>query len=116
MEPATKRGRAAVRVLIGRLAGQAGRRHIQRVRLLLHLVLGEHDAGATEAIRFNDVGAGLQVGTMDSQDDIGPCLHQVLVAALERRTTEIGGCQVLLLEHGPHGSVNDENTGCEGVE
>ena len=50
-----------------------------------------------------------------SQHHVGPRLHQVLVAALERRSAEIRGREVPLLQHGAHGAVEDEDTLLQNV-
>ena len=47
---------------------------------------------------------------MDAEHHIGPRAHQVLVAAFQRRSAEVRGGQLLLLQHGPHGPVEDEDT------
>ena len=40
---------------------------------------------------------------------------QVLVAAFERRAAEIGGREIALLQHGPHGPVEHEDTLLQNV-
>ena len=59
--------------------------------------------------------AGLQVFAMNLEHHIGPCLDQVFVAALERRTAEIGGGEMPLLQHGAHGPVEHEDARGESV-
>jgi hypothetical protein len=52
---------------------------------------------------------------MDTQHHVRPRQHEVLIAALKLRATEIRRSQVPLLENGPHGAVEDDNTGPQGV-
>ncbi len=52
---------------------------------------------------------------MDSEDHVRPRLVQVLVAAVQVRAAEIGGAQASLLQHGPHGAVEDQNAFFEGA-
>jgi hypothetical protein len=52
---------------------------------------------------------------MDSEDHVRPGLVQVLVAALQVRAAEIGGAEVSLLQHGPHGPIEDQNAFFEGT-
>ena len=47
---------------------------------------------------------------MNSQHDIRPVHQEHLVAAFQRRTAEIRGREVLLLQHGPHGPVEYKDT------
>ena len=52
---------------------------------------------------------------MDVEDDIGAGEDEILVAAFERGSAEIGGGEVALLEHGAHGAVEHEDAGGEGI-
>jgi len=59
--------------------------------------------------------AGGQIGAMDAQHHIRARLDQVFVATFERRSAEIGGGEVLLLQHGSHGPVEDEDAAFQSV-
>ena len=52
---------------------------------------------------------------MDSEDHVGTRLVQVLIAAVQLRAAEIGRAEVSLLQHGPHGPIEDENAFFEGA-
>ena len=47
----------------------------------------------------------VEISAMNVEHDVRPGLDQILVAALQCRAAEIGGGEVLLLQHGAHGAV-----------
>jgi hypothetical protein len=53
---------------------------------------------------------------MDSEDDLGARADEHFVAAFELRAAKICGGQVLLLDHGAHGAVEDEDARVERVQ
>ncbi len=57
-------------------------------------VLGEHDRRAAEGVGLDEIGAGLEIGAVDIEDDIGPGHDEVLVAALELDAAEVLGSQI----------------------
>ena len=101
--------------LARRLARQPRRRNHQVVGFAIDPVIHQVAFGPIERIGFNDIGAGFQVRAMDRQHHVGARLHQDFVAALQRRPTEIRGREMLLLQHGAHGAVDDQNAGVEGM-
>ena len=86
------------------------------MRIGFEAVLGEHDGGAAESIRLDDVGAGGKIGAMDVQHGVGPCAHQDFVTAFQRRAAEIGRAQARLLQHGAHGAVQAQDAPLQGLE
>ena len=52
---------------------------------------------------------------MDAVDHVRPGLVQILVAAVQVLAAEIGGVQASLLQHGPHGPIEDKNAFFEGA-
>ena len=110
IEPATKRGFAAVENFVGGLARQFRRRSIQLVDVVLETVLVQRDAVAVEGVGLDDVGAGREIRAVDVEHHVGPRAVEVLVAAFERGSAEIGRREVALLQHGAHGPVEYEDT------
>ena len=53
---------------VGRLAGEPRRGEIQFGDKLLHAVIGLRDPRRAECIRFDDVGAGFEIGKMNGSD------------------------------------------------
>jgi hypothetical protein len=82
----------------------------------LHAVVSQGNGLRVERIRLHDVGAGLEILAMDLLDNGGlrevqqvvvPFL--VLLPIFEPLATKRGLVQLPLLDHGPHGSVEDQN-------
>ena len=46
---------------------------------------------------------------MNSQHNIGPRDHEILVATFEVRSAEIRGGEILLLQHGAHRAIQDQD-------
>ncbi len=101
--------------LIGRLPGEARRFRHQLIRLAVYAVIDQVALGAIERIGFDDIGAGFQISAMDAEHHIRPHLDQDFVAALQRGSAEIGSREVLLLQHGAHGSVDHQNATFKSV-
>ncbi len=85
------------------------------MRLILQMVLREDHAGAAERVGFDDVGAGFEILAMDIQHHIRPRLDQVFIATFKRRSTEIRGGQIALLQHRAHGAIEHQDAGGESV-
>ena len=68
---------------------------VERPRLTLEPVLGEHQRGAAEGVSLDDVGTCLEVRPVDLEDHIGPRPHQDLVATLELDAAKIVRAEVL---------------------
>ena len=116
MEPATKRGLRAVENSSAACRASRAAVIIELVRFAIHAVIHQVALGAVERIGLDDIRAGFQIRAMDAQHHIGARLHQDFVAALQRRPAEIRGREMLLLQHGAHGAVDDQNTAIEGIE
>ncbi len=97
------------RELVRRLPRQLGRAAVQLVRFILEVVLGQHNRRAAERVRLDDVRAGFEIGAVYVEHDVRPRAHEHLVAALQRRTAEIGRGQPGLLQHGAHRAVHAQN-------
>lgn len=52
---------------------------------------------------------------MDISDDIGPCIDEDLVAALEAWAAEIFRSEISCLDHSAHGAIADEDALLEDV-
>ena len=109
MEPATKRGFAGRGEFVGGLARKFRGAPADLVRLLAEPILGKHDRRAAERIRFDDVRPGFEIFAVDSQHHVRPGDHEILVAAFQMRAAEILRRQVLLLQHGAHRAIQDED-------
>ena len=59
--------------------------------------------------------AGVEIGGVDSGDDVGPREVQVLVAAVERGAAEIGRAEAGGLDHRAHRAVQDEDPARERI-
>ena len=92
-----------------RLARDLGGAAVDLDGLVRQAVLGEHERRAPEGVRLDHVGAGREVVRVHFSDEIGPRQDQVLVAALEVRTSEILRRQVLALHPRPRRPVEHED-------
>jgi hypothetical protein len=75
-------------------------------------VVGLGNAGRVEGVGFDDVGAGLQIVTVNCLDDLRPGEQQQVVVAFqivrmvgETAAAIIGLLQRVTLDHGAHGAV-----------
>ena len=75
-----------------------------KFRDVVELIVSEDDAGAAGPVRAVDV-----------EDDVGAGEDEVIVAAFERGSAEIGGGEVALLDHGSHCAVEHKDAGGEGI-
>ena len=73
----------------------------------------ENDA---ERVGLDDVDTELAVGAVELLDHVGPGDAEDLVAALELRTAEVVGREVLLLQPGAGGAVVDDDARLHGLE
>ena len=101
---------------VGGVAGQFGGAQIEVARLVADAELGENQGGRAEAVGFDDVRTGGEVGAVDVADDVGARFDEILGAVLEHGATAIGDGEFALLEHGAHGPVEDEDAGGECVK
>ncbi len=98
------------REFVRRLPRQLRRGEIQFVSIVREAILGEHQSGAAKSIGLDHIRPSFQVSAMDAEHHIRPGAHEVFIAPFERRPAEVLGGQPLLLQHGPHGPVEDEYT------
>ena len=105
---------------VGRLAGDARRGEIHLTRQLGHAVVGLRDGGRTEGIGFDDVGAGGEIAGMDFGDHLRTGDREQLVVAFDvvREVGQplaaiVGLGQLVALDHGAHGTVEDQDALCE---
>ncbi len=101
--------------LVGGLARDTGGGEVQLIGAILQAVLGQHQAGAAEGVGLHHVGAGLVISAVNVEDDIRARDDEVFVAAFQGRPAEVVRCEMALLHHGAHGSIEDEDTGLKGV-
>jgi hypothetical protein len=71
------------RKFIAHLARQARRRLVQLDDQGLQAVIGLADRGGIEAVAFDDVRAGMQIGAADFANDVGLRQHQKIIVAFE---------------------------------
>jgi len=103
------------REFVRRLPRQLRRGKVQLVGIVRKAVLGEHQFRSAKGIGLDDIRAGVQVSAMDAEHHIRPGAHQVLIAPFECRAAEVLGSQLPLLQHGPHGPVENQYTLLEDV-
>ena len=72
-------------------------------------VLGQDDRGGAEGVGLDHVAADLVEGAVHLRHDVGPGLHEPLVAPLEVRPAEVVRAEPQHLQVGPHGAVEDEH-------
>ena len=101
---------------VGRLAGDFRRRDIHLIGDVLEAVIRLADGLGVEGVGLDDVGAGFQIGVVDLADDLGLGEHEEIVVALEiarvlleARAAIAGLVQLVALDHGAHGAIQDED-------
>ena len=81
---------------------------------LVHAVpdapLGESSRRRLERARFHDIAADAEKRLVDPADHIGPREDQMVVAAFERFSPEIGSREMVALDVRPHRAVVDEDS------
>ena len=96
------------------LARQLGCGQVDLVNLMLHVVLGHHDAGRTEGIGLHHIGSGVEILGVDFLDDVGTAQHQDVVVAV--LAPELIERKVVRLDSSPHGAVIDDDAFLDGFE
>ena len=79
-------------------------------------VLGEHEAEGAEGRGLDRVDARFEELPVHLGDQIGPGEHEVLVATFELGAAEVVLGQILALDPGSEGTVEDEDTGFESSQ
>ncbi len=95
--------------LVAHRAGQLGRGAGQRPGPMRQPVLGQHDRGGAEGVGLGHVATNLVEGAVHLGHQVGPGLHQDLVAPLQVVAPEVVRAEPEQLEVGPHGSVEDQH-------
>ncbi len=98
------------RVLLGGLSRDARRHLVELLGPVAQAVLVERGPHAAEAVRLDDVGAGLEVLRVHLADQLGAGLVQDLGAALELGGAVVLDLQVLLLQPGARSTVVDDHS------
>ena len=86
--------------------GQFGGHAVQAPGLVGQVVLGENDGCGAESVGLDDVGAGVEVSTVDGLNHIGPGENQVFVASLVFDAAEVVGAEIVRLDSRAHGAVD----------
>src|SRR6267142_1394288 len=80
-------------------------------------VVGLRNRAGVERVGFNDVRASLQIGAMDPGNDLRFRQHQNVIVTLEiaamrseALTAEGSLVQLMLLDHGAHGTIEQYDT------
>ena len=122
--PATKRGFSGVLRFHGlrRFPRQFGPGKIQLIHQILHVVIRHRGSGGVERIGLDDIRAGFQIGLMDGTDDLRLGERQKIVIAFEivrkigeARAAIIRFVELVALDHGAHGAIQQQNAACEEV-
>jgi hypothetical protein len=101
---------------IGRLARELGGGDIHLIGDVLETIIGLADRLRVEGVGLDDVGAGLEISVVDLADDRGLGQHEEIVVALEivreileTRASVARLVELVALDHGAHGAVEDED-------
>ena len=101
---------------VGLAAGQPGRGDVELVGQLLHAVVAQRDRGGVERVGLDEVGAGLEVLTVDARDDLGPGDAEQFVVPLhvarpvrEALAAVAGLVRAVPLDGGAHRAVEHED-------
>src|SRR5262245_48768164 len=70
---------------------------------------------AAEGVGFDNICASGVVFSVNVNNPLRPREQKILRTVLELRPTPVLDCGIPLLEHGSHGTVQDENTAGESV-
>jgi hypothetical protein len=110
-------------VFVGHFPRQLGGCEVDLVHQRLHAVVGHGNAVGVEGVGLQDVGACGQVLAVDLPDDGRPGQHQQVVVALhvagpvgETGAAIIRFLQLVTLDHGAHGPIQDEDAAAGQVE
>jgi hypothetical protein len=102
---------------IGHFTCQACTRHVHLVGQRLHAVVGLGDGVGAEGVGLDDIGAGLEIGSVDLAHDPWLGQHQQVVIALQIRgpcleafATILRLARLVSLDHGAGGAVEDQDT------
>ncbi len=89
---------------------------VQFVDDVFQVIIGLGHGGRIEGVGLDDIGAGVQVGAVNVADDLRLCQRQQVVVALqvgvmirEARAAVVGLFQLVTLDHGAHGTIQDQD-------
>ena len=72
-------------------------------------VFGQHDGRALEAVRFDDVRAGLEICAMNIANHVRTRDREHFIAAFVLRAAEVRRGETAILDHGAHGAIHHQN-------
>ena len=108
--------RMSLHELLGSAPGHSGPGDIQLVGELLHAIIGQGHGRGIKGVRLDDIGTRLEVFAVNAFDDPGLGDRKNVVVAseipgpiLEPGATECGFIQVVHLDHGAHGTIQNDN-------
>ncbi len=104
------------RIFVGDAAGQGGGGFIEFVGAIGQIILRQHDRSAAKGVGLDHVGPGLKEASVDDLNRLGVGEHQVFVAAFVLGAAKVVGGQVLHLEVGAHGTVENHHRAIGAVE
>ena len=104
------------REFVAGCAGEAGRGDVELVRFLSDPPFGESAGRGLEGAGLDDVAPDGEEGLVDAADDVRAGQDQVVIAPFQRLPAEIIGGEVVALNVGPHGAVEDQDVVREGFE
>ena len=107
---------AGLREVACHFPGDLGSFAIQVVDLVLKPIFAENDGRTPKRVRFDDVGACLEVVGVHSLDDGWFGDDKILIAAGQFFTAEIVGRKVLTLQVRSGGTVEDDDSFAKYVE
>src|SRR5690606_20639019 len=109
-------------VFVGDLSCQPGGGNVQLPCQRFHAVVGLRQLGGVEGVGFDNIRTGVQIFRVDiaEQGRLGK-VEQIVIALdiavviLEPIAPESGFVQFLVLDHGAHGTVKNNNPFLEGL-
>ena len=78
-------------------------------------ILGQHHRSGAEGVGLDNIGAGGEETVVQLADLIGTRADQVLVAAFELWTAEVGRAEMHVLDGGPRGAIDDDDSRGQGI-
>ncbi len=104
-------------IVVGGTAGQRDSGEIDFAHVVFQAEIGQSDAGCAEGVGFDNVGADFEIRAMDFLDGIGlgnaediDEIPQVFRMVSELGTAKLGFVELQGMDHGAHGTVEDENS------
>src|SRR5271169_5860938 len=79
------------------------------MRVPCQSILRQNNRRPAKTVRLNNVRPRLEILPMNIQHYIRPRSYKVFITTFERRPAEILRCQMPLLQHCPHGSIEHKD-------